>query len=184
MRDPRIEIPMRDPRIEIIDGDITRCEVDASVNAANKCLSDGSGVTGAIQRAAGPQLLAECQRLEGCATGQAVATRAYRLPAKYVFHAVGPVWQGGHANEDALLASCYRACFLLAGQHGIGSIAFPAISTGIYGFPPARAAHIAATQTKAYLEGGGGLRRILFVAFGAGDKALLDNALKEVFNPG
>jgi len=175
---------MRDPRIEIIEDDITRCGVDAIVNAANERLSHGSGVNGAIQRAAGPQLLAECQRLGGCATGQAVATRAYRLHAKYVFHAVGPVWRGGNANEDALLAGCYDACFLLAEQHGIASIAFPAISTGIYGFPRERAARIAATQTKDYLASGGGLPRILFVAFGPQDKAVLESAFGEVFNAG
>lgn len=173
---------MIDPRIEIIGGDITRCRVDAIVNAANERLSDGSGVNGAIQRAAGPQLLAECQSLGGCATGQAAATKAYNLPAKYVFHAVGPVWQGGSANEDALLASCYRACYALADQHGLASIAFPAISTGIYGFPPARAARIAATQTRAYLEAGGALHRILFIAFGGEAKAVLVDAFTEIFD--
>lgn len=173
---------MIDPRIEIISGDITRCQVDAIVNAANERLSDGSGVNGAIQRAAGPQLLAECRAIGGCPTGQAVATRAYALPAKFVFHAVGPVWQGGGANEDELLAGCYRACYALAGQHGVASIAFPAISTGIYGFPPARAASIAATQTKTYLEAGGRLAHIMFVAFGGDAKAVLEQAFLEVFD--
>jgi O-acetyl-ADP-ribose deacetylase len=173
---------MVDPRIEIIDADITKCRVDAIVNAANERLSGGSGVNGAIQRAAGPQLPAECQALGGCATGQAAATKAYQLPAKFVFHAVGPVWKGGGANEDALLASCYRACFDLADKYGIASMAFPAISTGIYGFPPIRAASIAATQTKAYLAGGGGLRRILFVAFGAEVMAVLKAGFEGVFD--
>ncbi len=174
---------MIDSRIEIIEGDITRCQVDAIVNAANEHLSDGSGVNGAIQRAAGPQLLDECHAIGGCKTGQAAVTAAYRLPAKFVFHAVGPVWQGGGANEDALLASCYRACYALAEQHGLTSIAFPAISTGVYGFPPPRAARIAAAEAKAYLEAGGGLQRILFVAFGGGAKAVLVNAFTEIFEP-
>lgn len=156
---------MIDSRIEIIEGDITTCRLDAIVNAANERLSDGSGVNGAIQRAAGPQLLAECRALGGCPAGQAVATAAYLLPAKYVFHAVGPIWRGGFANEDELLASCYRACFALAEKHKITSIAIPAISTGIYGFPPARAATIAARETKAYLDAGGSLTRLVFVAF-------------------
>lgn len=172
---------MIDPRIEIFDGDITRCRVDAIVNAANERLSDGSGVNGAIQRAAGPQLLAECRAIGGCPTGGAVATRAYALPAKFVFHAVGPVWRGGGANEDALLGSCYRACFALASLHAITSIAFPAISTGIYGFPPERAAAIAATQTRAYIDAGGGLARILFVAFGDAALNLLQQQFRQVF---
>lgn len=172
---------MIDTRIEIIDGDITRCQVDAIVNAANERLSDGSGVNGAIQRAAGPQLLAECRAIGGCPTGQAVATRAYALPAKFVYHAVGPVWQGGGANEDELLAGCYRACYALASLHAISSIAFPAISTGIYGFPPERAAAIAATQTRAYIDAGGDLMRILFVAFGDAAFNLLQQQFRQVF---
>lgn len=175
---------MIDPRIKIVDGDITQCRVDAIVNAANERLSGGSGVNGAIQRGAGPQLLAECQTLGGCATGSAVATKAYLLPAKFIFHAVGPVWQGGGANEDALLAGCYRACFALAQARAITSIAFPAISTGIYGFPPARAAIIAATQTTAYIDAGGALTRILFVAFGAEAQNMLKQGFAEVFDRG
>lgn len=173
---------MIDPRIRIIDGDITQCRVDAIVNAANERLSDGSGVNGAIQRAAGPQLLAECRALGGCPTGHAVATKAYHLPAKFVFHAVGPVWRGGNADEDELLAGCYRACFALAQKHAISSIAFPAISTGIYGFPPPRAARIAARETKFYLDAGGALTRILFVAFGEAAHAQLQHAFTEIFD--
>ncbi len=172
---------MIDPRIEIIDGDITQCRVDAIVNAANERLSDGSGVNGAIQRAAGPQLLAECRAIGGCPAGHAVATKAYHLPAKFVFHAVGPIWQGGGANEDELLGGCYRACFALAREHAITSVAFPAISTGIYGFPPARAAGIAANETRAYLDAGGGLKRILFVAFGSEAHYLLQHSFARVF---
>ncbi len=173
-----------DPRIEIIDGDITRCQVDAIVNAANERLVDGSGVNGAIQRAAGPQLLLECRAIGGCKTGHAAATKAYHLPAKFVFHAVGPIWQGGGGNEDALLGGCYRACFALAGHHGVRSIAFPAISTGVYGFPPARAARIAATQTRAYLGAGGGLERILFVAFGVEAQTVLQYAFADIGDAG
>ncbi len=172
---------MIDPRIEIIDGDITQCRADAIVNAANERLSDGSGVNGAIQRAAGPQLLAECRAIGGCPTGSAVATRAYHLPAKFVFHAVGPIWQGGGANEDELLAGCYRACYALAQTYKIKSIAFPAISTGIYGFPPARAARIAATEAKACLDAGSGLNRIIFMAFGDAALSLLQQQFMQVF---
>ncbi|MEQ1888801.1 MAG: macro domain-containing protein [Alphaproteobacteria bacterium] len=175
---------MTGPRIEIINGDITRCQVDAIVNAANERLSDGSGVNGAIQRAAGPQLLLECRAIGGCKTGHAVVTAAYQLPAKFVFHAVGPIWQGGGANEDSLLGGCYRACFALAAHHGVRSIAFPAISTGIYGFPPARAAIIAATQTRAYLEAGGGLERIVFIAFGVEAQTVLQYAFADICDAG
>ncbi|HXZ67193.1 MAG TPA: O-acetyl-ADP-ribose deacetylase [Alphaproteobacteria bacterium] len=130
-------------RMGVILGDITALDVDAIVNAANDALAPGGGVCGAIFRAAGPELAAECRALGGCATGDAKITRGYRLKARYVIHAVGPVWQGGNAGEDELLASCYRKSLELAARNGLGTIAFPAISTGIYGFPPDRAAPIA-----------------------------------------
>jgi O-acetyl-ADP-ribose deacetylase (regulator of RNase III) len=153
-------------RIVLVEGDITKLAVDAIVNAANTTLLGGGGVDGAIHRAAGPRLLAECRTLRGCATGEAKLTKGYNLPAKYVIHTVGPVWNDGSHREDALLASCYRNCLQLAVQHGLKTIAFPAISTGAYGFPLERATHIALTETKRFLANDRSLAQVVFVCFG------------------
>ncbi|HZD47113.1 MAG TPA: O-acetyl-ADP-ribose deacetylase [Silvibacterium sp.] len=139
-------------QLEAIQGDITRMSVDAVVNAANQSLLGGGGVDGAIHRAAGLGLLAACTKLKGCSTGDAKATPGFRLPAKWIFHAVGPVWRGGEHGEDDLLAGCYRRCLELAREHRVKSIAFPAISTGIYGFPAQRAARIAVETVRSHAE--------------------------------
>jgi O-acetyl-ADP-ribose deacetylase (regulator of RNase III) len=152
-----------------VSGDITRLAVDAIVNAANTSLLGGGGVDGAIHRAAGPELLAACQKLDGCATGDAKATPGFRLPARWVFHTVGPVWHGGGHHEDALLASCYRRCLELAAEHDARSIAFPAISTGVYSFPPDRAARIAVDTVREHVEASE-VEQVQFVCFN--DEAL------------
>jgi O-acetyl-ADP-ribose deacetylase (regulator of RNase III) len=168
-------------RIEIVEGDITRLKVDAIVNAANSSLLGGGGVDGAIHRAAGPELVAECRTLGGCKTGEAKITKGYRLPARYVIHTVGPVWNGGNKNEDQLLANCYRNSLTLAVQNGVKTIAFPAISTGIYSFPLDRATKIAVSEVKRFLEQDSTVEKVIFVCFGKETYQTYQATLKEVF---
>ena len=165
--------------IEVVEGDITRQAVDAIVNAANTTLLGGGGVDGAIHRTAGPELLEECRKLGGCATGQAKITKGYRLPARWVIHTVGPVWRDGSHGEEELLASCYRNCFALAEQHGLRTIAFPSISTGAYGFPMDKAARIAVRATKRFLTGNASIERVRLVCFGKSACAIHAQALGE-----
>lgn len=160
-----------------IQANITELNVDAIVNAANSSLLGGSGVNGAIHRAAGPELLQECRALGGCPTGQARLTRGYRLPARYVIHAVGPVWQGGTQDEAKLLASCYRESLDLAAAQQLASIAFPCISTGIFGYPPEQAAEVAVAAVRDYLRTPCSLREVIFCCFSASDLALYETAL-------
>ena len=159
-------------RVSVVEGDITRAAVDAIVNAANSALKRGGGVDGAIHRAAGPALQDALDRIGGCPTGACRITPGFDLPAKWIIHAVGPVWRGGGANEDALLESCYRSAFALARQHGIASLAFPAISTGIYGFPKDRATTIAVSAVLDELSKDDSVREVRFVCFDAETAAL------------
>jgi O-acetyl-ADP-ribose deacetylase (regulator of RNase III) len=164
-------------RLEVITADITTLSVDAIVNAANATLLGGGGVDGAIHRAAGPELLAECRTLGGCATGDARITKGYRLPAKHVIHAVGPVWNGGGHGEDKLLASCYSTAIALCGANDLTSIAFPAISTGVYRFPADRAAGIAVETVVKSLPSAPSLTRVIFCCFSADSARLHEGAM-------
>lgn len=168
---------------EVITGNIVRCEVDAIVNAANSSLLGGGGVDGAIHRGAGPELVHECRILGGCKTGQAKITKGYRLPARHIIHTVGPVWRGGGNGEPELLASCYRASLALARQHTLRSVAFPAISTGIFGYPMAAAAEVAALTVADELRATpDAFEQVLFVCFDAAATAIYSAAV-EPLNP-
>ncbi len=165
-------------RIAIVQGDITGEAVDAIVNAANEALLGGGGVDGAIHRAAGPQLLQACRALGGCPTGEARITKGYALPAKWVIHTVGPVWHGGGAGEEELLASCYRSVFAHVRDHAIATVAFPAISAGVYRFPLDRAAEIALREARAHLAENPALRQVRFVCFDTANRQAYQTALE------
>ena len=168
------------PRIEIVQADITTLPVDAIVNAANRSLLGGGGVDGAIHRAAGPELLAECRTLGGCPTGEARITGGYRLPARYVIHTVGPVWHGGGRDEGALLAACYRNSLQLAAGQALRSMAFPSISTGVYRFPFERACRIALQEVQGFLATHPLPERVIFCCFSAVDRAIYERVYREV----
>jgi O-acetyl-ADP-ribose deacetylase len=152
-------------RIEVVQADITKLDVDAIVNAANTSLLGGGGVDGAIHRAAGPELVGECRILAGCKTGHAKITKGYRLPARHVIHTVGPVWNEGRRGEPELLANCYRSCFAIAREYGLRTLAFPAISCGIYGYPIEDAVEIAVRETRAELAKSPNVERVIFACF-------------------
>ncbi|WP_300297148.1 O-acetyl-ADP-ribose deacetylase [Ferrovibrio sp.] len=168
---------MPNARISVVIGDITQLDVDAIVNAANESLLAGGGVCGAIHRAAGPDLEVECRRIGRCPTGEARITAGYRLPARYVIHAVGPAWQGGHRGEPELLGACYRNSLALAQQHGLSSIAFPAISTGIFGYPLQAATGIALAEARRWISEQPKPERVIFCCFSDRDAAIYSAAL-------
>jgi O-acetyl-ADP-ribose deacetylase len=169
-------------RISIIEGDITKQNVEAIVNAANTALLGGGGVDGAIHRAAGAKLLEECRTLNGCETGEARITKGYNLPARWIIHTVGPVWNGGHSHEDELLRRCYSNSLSLAVEHRIRTIAFPSISTGVYGFPIERASRIALTSIMVHLSTSALPEKIIIVCFSHGDFIVYTRAEKEMLN--
>ena len=168
-------------RIKIVEGDITKQQVDAIVNAANTSLLGGGGVDGAIHRAAGPELLEETRLIGGCPTGESRTSKGYNLPAKWVIHTVGPVWKGGNRNEDALLANCYQNSFKEAERLGIKTISFPSISTGVYRFPLERATEIAMRETKKILQGNPTIETVVFVCFGPEVTQTYQNVFERVF---
>jgi len=170
-------------KIKIVKGDITKLKVDAIVNAANNSLLGGGGVDGAIHRAAGPELLKETRKIGGCPTGKARVSNGYHLPAPWVIHTVGPVWRGGGQNEENLLASCYRNSLSAAVEKGAKTVAFPAISTGVYGFPLERAAEIAITETVRFLKNDGSLDQVIFVCFGEEALSIYEKTLVILMNP-
>ncbi len=171
------DLPDMTPGIRVLRGDITRIHADAIVNAANRSLLGGGGVDGAIHRAAGPMLLEACRKLNGCETGEAKITEGFNLPSRYVIHTVGPVWQGGSRGEPKLLRSCYLTSLSLAAGHGLRSVAFPNISTGVYGYPREQAAQIAIEAVQHFMENPGSVREVLFVVFDPENEAIYRSLL-------